>query len=257
VGGLDLRWGNAEAAIKLLDMIIHREGIGDVLADGVKRAAQKIGKGSDQFAIHAGGQELPMHDPRYDPGFGAHYAVEPTPGRHTISSLSFAELLETDVRFFGKKKPMTTYSERYNYNNKGPIMAKSSTFVQVLNGAGLCMFGAQMGAKAPIFQYLNTATGWSLSDDEYMEIGERIQNLRIAYNVREGVTIKDTQINRRALGEPPLEKGPNAGITVDSEALCRSYYKEMGWDYDAGKPTEKKLEQLGLIDVKDKLYSAG
>ena len=70
----------------LIDKMIARDGIGDILADGVKKASEKIGKNSDQYAIHASGQELPMHDSRFDPGFAVHYAVEANPGRHTIGS---------------------------------------------------------------------------------------------------------------------------------------------------------------------------
>ena len=78
---LTLEWGKPDVLIKLLDKIIDRDGIGDILADGVKIAAEKIGKGSEKFAMHAGGQELPMHDSRLDPGFAIAYECEPTPGR--------------------------------------------------------------------------------------------------------------------------------------------------------------------------------
>jgi aldehyde:ferredoxin oxidoreductase len=87
--GLELRWGNADAIIKLTEMIISREGLGDILADGVKCAAEKIGHGSEKYAVHCGGVEAPMHDPKFDPGFGISYCCEPTPGRHTISSYQF------------------------------------------------------------------------------------------------------------------------------------------------------------------------
>ena len=105
--GLELKWGDGDAMLALLEKIAHREGIGDILADGVKVAAEKIGKGSEEFAIHAGGQELPAHDPRYDPGFAVTYAAEPTPGRHTVTSLGFGELQEVDARFLGKKSLFT------------------------------------------------------------------------------------------------------------------------------------------------------
>ena len=85
-GGLQLTWGDKESIIRLLEMMIKREGIGNLLADGVKRAALEIGKGSDSFAITAGGQELPMHDPRNDPGYGLHASVDPAPGRHTVGA---------------------------------------------------------------------------------------------------------------------------------------------------------------------------
>ena len=92
-GGLQLSWGNTPAMIQLVKLMIAREGIGDVLADGVKVAAERIGRGAERFAMHAGGQELPMHDPKSDPGYGVHYIVEPTPGRHTVGSYGTYETL--------------------------------------------------------------------------------------------------------------------------------------------------------------------
>ena len=82
-GRVDLSWGDHEAIIAMLEKIARREGIGDLLADGVKRAAQAIGPAAEPLAVHIGGQELPMHDPRFEPGLGAIYKLNATPGRHT------------------------------------------------------------------------------------------------------------------------------------------------------------------------------
>ena len=103
-GGLKLGWGKSTEILKLTEMIIKREKIGNILADGVKVAAKKIGKGSEKFAVHAGGQELPMHDSRLDPGFGIIYQMEPTPGRHTVSSYLYGPLYKTKNRFPSVKK---------------------------------------------------------------------------------------------------------------------------------------------------------
>ena len=97
--GLELRWGDSAAIIALLEKIIAREGIGDVLADGARVAARKIGKGAERYAMEVGGQEVPMHDPRLDPGFGVVYQAEPTPGRHTIASLTYGELMNLEEKF--------------------------------------------------------------------------------------------------------------------------------------------------------------
>jgi len=91
-GGLGLGWGKTEEVISLVDMIIQRKGLGDLLADGVSRAARKDRHGLGKFALHAGGQELPMHDSRLDQGFAISYQCEPTPGRHTISSNAYGSL---------------------------------------------------------------------------------------------------------------------------------------------------------------------
>ncbi|MBT3221125.1 MAG: aldehyde ferredoxin oxidoreductase family protein, partial [Proteobacteria bacterium] len=235
-GGLELRWGNAKAMLEMIEKIAHRKDIGDVLADGVKKAAEKIGKGAADFAIHAGGGELPAHDPRFDPGFAVTYAAEPTPGRHTITSLGFAELQEVDARFMGKKPLLSRKSNRYRTTGKGKLLQLGSTLTQVGNGAGLCLFGLQMGEPMPIFKYLNATTGWSWSDEKWMAAGERIQNIRHAFNVREGITIEQTKCTPRAVGRPALGEGPNAGMTIDEDTMIREYYEEYGWEYPSGKP---------------------
>jgi aldehyde:ferredoxin oxidoreductase len=98
-GGLKLGWGKSEEIIKLTEMIINREGFGDTLADGVKKASEKIGNGSEKFAIHAGGQEISMHGSRLDPGFAVAYRCEPTPGCHTIASYLYANLYGVKKNF--------------------------------------------------------------------------------------------------------------------------------------------------------------
>jgi len=108
--GLELRWGKADAIIKLTEMIINRKGLGDILADGVKRAAERIGQGSKAFAVHCGGVEAAMHDPRFDPGFIFSYCCEPTPGRHTISSYQFLDLQHIEKKFFSRQKDTRPFS---------------------------------------------------------------------------------------------------------------------------------------------------
>jgi aldehyde:ferredoxin oxidoreductase len=256
LGGLDLGWGKAEGAIKLLEKVIAREGIGDVLADGVKVAAEKIGKGSEKFAVHAGGQELPMHDPKFDPPQGLAYEVEPTPGRHTISSLTWQELINL-TRFdknADKTKQMMSKKELLNPKGKARNSAINSKFMQVVNSSGVCLFGVTCGPKYPLYEYLNAATGWGLTAPQFMEIGERIQTLRQAFNVREGITYKDTRMHARATGEEPLSKGPLANVKLDSETMAREYYDQMGWEFDSGKPLKERLEKLGLDEVIKDLY---
>ncbi len=256
-GGLELKWGDAEVMLAMVEKIAHREDIGDLLADGVKVAAEKIGKGSEEFAVHAGGQELPAHDPRYDPGFAVTYAAEPTPGRHTVTSLGFAELQEVDARFMGKKALFTRKGKRYKYRGKGKMLKLGSALSQVTNGAGLCLFGVQLGEPMPIFEYLNATTGWSWSDDEWMQAGDRIQNIRHAFNMREGISIEDTKCNARSVGRPAMTEGPNADITIDEDTMLREFFEEYGWQYPSGKPHRHRLEALGQQDLVDYFYGEG
>ncbi|MBW2118947.1 MAG: aldehyde ferredoxin oxidoreductase family protein [Deltaproteobacteria bacterium] len=256
--GLELRWGRADAIIKLTGMIIRREGLGDILADGVKRAAQRIGQGSEAFAVHCGGVEAPMHDPRFDPGFIFSYCCEPTPGRHTISSYQFLDLQHIEKKFSRAKKipAFTTRKGRYRYDDKGEGIAVNSLYKTLLDCAGVCLFGTQIGGNIPICQWMNAATGWDLSNDDYLVIAERVHQLRHAFNIREGINpIRDFRPHQRLYGDPPLPKGPARKVTLDFDMLARSYYEAMHWDLNTGKTDIEHLKELGLEEVVETIYT--
>jgi len=257
LGGIDLKWGNAEGVIALLEKMIQREGIGDVLADGVKKAAERIGKGSEKYAVHAGGQELPMHDPRFDPGLSVAYELEPTPGRHTNVAYQWSELFALHRVFPELPKAPAFYLAKHKYNPEGKqrIQAAGSKYSQMGNGLGVCLFGTYMSTELPLYDYANAATGWTLTPREYLRIGERIQNVRQAFNAREGLEpVKDFRMHHRAAGEPPIAYGPLKGVTLPRDRLNRDFCREMGWDEKTGVPTRERLESLGLEEVLQALY---
>jgi len=257
LGGLDLRWGNAEAVIGLLQKMVKREGIGDLLADGVKKASERIGKNSGQFAIHAGGQELPMHDCRNDPGFGVSYSMEPTPGRHTNYCYQYIELFAMHKIFKGLPKPeaLFTRAGRLSTKNREILLAAASKYMQICNGAGGCIYALQLAANLPIIQYLNAATGWNKSPEQYLEIGERINLVRQAFNVKHGITpVRDFKLSPRAAGDPPLEYGPLKGVKLPMDELNKNFAKAMGWD-ENGKPRRDRLIELGLEKIATELYT--
>jgi len=253
--GIKLTWGNADAIVEMTEKLAARSGFGDVLADGVKRAAEKIGKGSEKFAIHAGGQELPMHDPRFDPSFGTAYEVEPTPGRHTISSDTYVMLMELHKVFkqIPPVKQVSKKKSKYNYDKTGEFQSINSRYVQVSNSAGVCIFALMVG-EYPLREWMNAATGWNLSTDDVLKIGERILTLRHSFNVREGIKPADTRIRNRAGGYPALEKGPLKNITLDLDKMAKRYYEQLKWDYETGVPDKERLEALGLTDVAKDLH---
>ncbi len=251
-GEIDLKWGSAEAMLALLEKIIARDGIGDLLADGVKLAAERIGKGSEQYAMHSGGQEIGYHDPRVDPGFATAYQCEPTPGRHTVSGYGFAELYDLHKMFPGqgaKGVPQViTKGWTQGARDKAKLQALNSKYVQLVNCAGLCIFGALSGGSSfPIFKYINAATGWDIYNEEYLVIGERIETLRQAFNAREGVG--PFEMSARLKGQPPLQSGPLKGITLNMDELSRGFYQELQWDPETAAPSMEALEKLGLEDV--------
>ncbi|ACN13324.1 Aor1 [Desulforapulum autotrophicum HRM2] len=240
-GGLALDWGSAEAVISLVEKMCSREGIGNLLADGVKRAAEILGKEAQAFAVHAGGQEPGMHDSRNDPGFALHYSVEPAPGRHTNGAGLYYEMFQLwkVAKGLPKIPPMYLKSSKYK---KSPRHAETgainSKFMNVINGGGVCLFGAFLGAKRiRIFDWLNAATGWNLLPEDYLEIGARIQTVKQAFNVRHGIEPKSNRISDRALGIPAQKRGANKGRTVDVDAMMADYWEQFGWDRSTGKPS--------------------
>jgi aldehyde:ferredoxin oxidoreductase len=247
-GGLDLGWGKTENIIKLIEMIINREGFGDLLADGVKRAAEKIGKGSEKYAVHAGGQELPMHDSKLDPGYAIAYECEPTPGRHTVSSYQNASLYGVKQMFPAAKNMIKNAKGKTAKNVK--LHTAGSFYMQLLNGTGMCYFGA-LTSRIPLVEYLNAATGWNLSADEYFKTGERLLSLRKAFNVREGIKPADQKLHERATGKTPLTKGPLKGVTLDMDVLRKEFFDSVEWDPETGGPTQEKLKDLEI----DSLFS--
>jgi aldehyde:ferredoxin oxidoreductase len=252
-GGLQLTWGSTEAIVKLVEMMVKREGIGDILADGVKVAARKIGKSSDSFAIDSGGQELPMHDPRNDPGYGVHYSVDPTPGRHTVGCQQYYGLygLWKRVKGLPKARPIIAVKSMYAADREKAVCAvANSCFTQFYNGAGLCLFGALIGVhRVPVFEWMNAATGWERSPGEYMEIGRRVQTLRQLFNIKHGIDPLLFKAHPRSIGEPPQVIGPNRERSFDLGKMMRDYWREIGWDPESGVPTPETIEELGLKDI--------
>ena len=249
-GGLELSWGNSAAIVALVEKIIRREGIGDLLADGSKVAAQKIGRNAEQLAMHAGGQELGMHDGRYDPGFALHYCAEPTPGRHTIGSQMYYEMFRLWEKIPDLPDVSLIYTKGSKYDaekDKIAAAAACSRFMNILNGTGACLFGALLGVeRLPLFEWLNAATGWHRSPADYMAIGERIQTLKQAFNIRHGVEPKSFKANSRTLGIPPQTRGANAGRSVAVESMMRAYWQQFGWDPATGRPGEAVLKRWGI-----------
>ncbi len=242
-GGLKLGWGRAAEAIKLTEMLVNRDGFGDVLADGVKIAAEKIGNGAEAFAVHAGGQELPMHDSRLDPGFAIAYQCEPTPGRHTISCYAYANLFAVKKQFPEAKKLVKAGGDKTEKSVREYTIG--TLFMQLINGCGLCEFGPMTG-YLPIPDYINAITGWNLSTEEYFKTAERILSLRKAFNVREGLTPKDSALHERAIGKNPLTSGPLKGVTVDIDDLQKRFFNLLDWEAATGGPSVAKQKELGI-----------
>ncbi len=241
-GELPLRWGDGAAVVELVRRIGHRTpGLGEWLADGVRRAAERLGPEAQEAAIHAGGQELPMHRGLYEPGVALGYALDPAPGRHTSTQSGTAEL-----RAFAPYFALCGLQPagRYDYAAKGPTFATVIPILRAYDSLGLCQFALQMG-EPPFLAWLNAATGWGVDEAEFLRIGRRIQVLRHAFNAREGLPPR-FDLPARERGEPPQEAGPVAGVTLDMEAMAAGYFAALGVDPDTGRPLPETATELEL-----------
>ncbi|MHB8104095.1 MAG: aldehyde ferredoxin oxidoreductase family protein [Dehalococcoidales bacterium] len=241
-GGIEMTWGNHKALVEMTEKMAKREGFGDILADGVKVAAEKIGKSAAEYAIHVHGQEVPGHNPIATPAMGTTYLTNATPARHTQGSE------EHHAPGFLPEINRTLYSGRGEAHKKG------SNFQHALMCTGMCLF-VNMAVPDPddIARFLRLITGWDITTDELVLAGERIENIRQAFNLREGIGLQSYKISGRLLGKPPHKVGPIAGVTVDEKTLVKDYLKAMQWDPETGKPGKKRLVELGLGDVAEAL----
>jgi aldehyde:ferredoxin oxidoreductase len=238
-GGIELTWGNADAIVKMTEAIAEQRGFGEVLALGSAGAAEKLGKGS-QYLQTVKGIELPMHDPRFAPGYARTYKSDPSPARHVKGGLGLMQARDTT-------------QAKYDTSNTGPMDLILTTIIEVINASGLCLFSLFLRMPDVITNMIAAVTGWSFSGEDQKNAGIRIINMRHAFNLREGYKPTDFVLPSRSVGEPAQEEGPLAGKTIDHRALFRNFCAAMGWDEGTGKPSRESLLELGGMDdvIKD------
>ncbi|MCG8423765.1 MAG: aldehyde ferredoxin oxidoreductase family protein [Proteobacteria bacterium] len=250
--GVDMRWGNAEAALALTVKMGEGDGCGVWLAQGSARAAEHVGKGSEDYAVHVHGQEPAYHDTRFSSLMGVTYIADPTPGRHTAGSASWNETFGVGFalpRAVAKKETNVKWK---GSAGKGRAQAHYSNSHQVLNGLGLCMFTSLTGTL-PWLDLVNALTGWQFTEEDLMLCGERIQNLRAAFNRREGIVPDDFKPHPRMLGQGDgnLRAGPLKGVKVPLLELRRDYFAAMQWDPQSGHLARSRAEELGISNLLD------
>jgi aldehyde:ferredoxin oxidoreductase len=239
-GGVELRWGDDKAVVRCLEMMGRREHIGAVLADGVKVAAEKIGNGAEQYAIHIGGQELPMHDPKLQPEYHTTYRLDPTPARHTQYEGN---------RRFGILPP--AIRDRTVMTGRGPHHKGASEYMHIVNSVGACQFIMMAANTANIPAWLNHLNGWDTTREELLAAGERIANMRMAFEVREGGNPRQRYVSPRITGQAPdtQAEGPHKDVVLDTETLEIEFLKECGWDTETCVPSAETLQRVGLDDL--------
>jgi aldehyde:ferredoxin oxidoreductase len=245
--GIELTWGNSKAIVAMLEKMIRREGIGDVLAEGAKIAAQKIGRGAEQFAMHVGGEMVAMHDPRESPGWGAAYVADAAPAKHTRGGTYDVEMAwPKDPILYGLGLPKSM--EKYNNEGKGEAHAILASFRHLINVSGACMFAVD-GLNFPLMEITSAVTGWDLTPEEFIKTGYRIAALQQAFNVREGFKPTDYTMPPRIEGKPPFKIGVFKDLTLDMEDLKKRFYDAMGFDYQTGTVNKEKIIELGLEGI--------
>jgi aldehyde:ferredoxin oxidoreductase len=263
VDGLDLTWGNHESLVQLVEKIARREGIGNLLAEGVRIAAQKIGGEANEFAMHVKGLELPLHEFRGMKGHALAVATSNRGGCHL--QVETDDLFETqlcpEIGIDETNYPKSSRDKLYAGPEKARLNKTVGDLFALFDSLVVCKWTVYPcgGTKmTTLNEIVATATGWDITINELMKTGERIFNLCRAFNVREGVTRKDDYLPSRFA--EPLPEGPYKGETISNSMLTemlRHYYGFRGWNVETGVPTKEKLEELDLGYVAKELKNLG
>nr|MDO8082778.1 aldehyde ferredoxin oxidoreductase family protein [Candidatus Freyarchaeota archaeon] len=240
--GLELNWGNSEALVKLVEKMGMKEGIGKLLSEGVRSASQKIGKGSEEFAMHVKGLETPMHEPKGYKGLGLGYATSNRGACHLRPEPQMIEMM-------GVARPELGFdrvSGTYEVEGKGQVIKGLQDYKTTLDSLVLCSFIYDMYIYLPdaLAKMVTAVTGYDFEIGELVKVGERIFNLQRLFNVREGLLRKDDTLPKRFL-EEKTTKGPTAGQVVELEPMLNEYYTVRGWN-EEGIPTKEKISELEL-----------
>jgi aldehyde:ferredoxin oxidoreductase len=240
-GGLPLRWGDIETAHTLLEMIARREGFGDVLAEGCQRIAARYG--AEDLAVHVNGLEVAAHDPRALSGMALVYATSPRGACHMQGDMYSIDMGLTipEVGIFP--------GGRFKTRGKAKVVARVQDWRTLYNSAIMCVF---VNPTAPVLvRLLSAATGWSSDIVWWQRTGERIFNLKRAFNNRLGIQRGNDRLPERML--IPMSNG-SRGRTPRMDMLLQEYYEERDWDWQTGKPSRERLVSLGLPDIAGDLW---
>jgi len=246
-GGIDLTWGNARAMETVIRQIARREGLGDILAEGTRRAAQTIGQGAEAYAQHSKGLELTGYDPRGLMGSALGYAVSTRGGDFTsvYAAPEYRWSPKEGREWFGTEEAV----DRLASGGKGRLVKRSMIVSAVLDALGIC--------KVPILSIIGdfsldneadltaALTGWELEAEDLLLAGERIVNLENLVNARFGAGPEEDDLPDRFVEERVPDPGSTQGMTVDIDALVQDFYEAMGWD-ERGMPRPEKVRELGL-----------
>ena len=250
-GGIDLTFGNADAMLKMIELIARREGLGDLLAEGSARIAAKIGHGTDEFAVQVKKQEFPMHEPRLSKSLGLGYMVNPHGADHmdSLIDIFYCEMTEQPDVVVADALPLGF--EPAPYPDIGPrkvaLFKVQQTKRFIADALVLCHFLPY--SYTQYAEITAAVTGWDTSVMEQYRTAERILTMCRLFNVREGFSAEDDKLPARFF--QPTKDGALSNTSLDYEEMENAkqyYYHLMGWD-DQGRPNPQKLEELGIDNL--------
>ncbi len=254
-GGIDLRFGNADAMVEMVEKIAKREGLGDLLANGSAYAAKKIGHGAEDLVLAVKNHELPAHMPQVKRSLALIYAVNPFGADHQSSehdpgytpdtaSYNLERMAEVGLthpmsdRVLDREKVKMALTTEINY-----CFMDTAVLCQFVYGPAWQVYGPKEQAEL-----MRATTGWDWTVDDVQKVGERRLNMLRAFNAREGAGREQDTLPKRIFDQP-LKGGASDGVAVTRKELDDAldiYYEMCGWEVATGKPTHAKLEELGL-----------
>jgi len=246
-GGVALRFGDSAAMLTMVELMGKREGFGETLSLGSRRAAQLIGRGSQEYTVEVKGQEPPMHEPRVKFGLGMGYAVSPTGADHNHnfhdSDYTTPGGVEA-LKPFGIHEPLPVDDLS---RAKMELAAVEIPWALTSNLLGFCLFIHQSYDRPALVELLNAVTGWQMSLADVLVAGKRLYTLARLFNLREGFTRQDDRLPQVFF--QPFERGPSAGMHLDEqqfEQALSDFYHCLGWDAQTGVPLAETLHTLGI-----------
>ena len=244
--GIELTWGNIDAVMKMIEKIANRDGFGDILAEGSRKAAEKIGGEASQYAVHVKGMEVPMHDPRAFHGLGLSYAVGIRGACHT-NDLTYS--IEQGIVCWPDAGIPGGYEQKSSVG-KAQMVVASQNLGQVVNSASLCYLLMSVITPQEFVDLISAASGFDYTLEELLQNGERIWMLKRGLSNMMGITAADDTLPKQVLTSPP--DGPAVGSVPDLDMMLKEFYELRSLDSN-GKPEKAKLQSLELADLAAKL----
>ena len=254
-GNQEIRFGDSDLVIDLVQKIATRQGVGDLLAEGSRIMTEKLGQGSERFAMNVKGLELPAYDPRAAKITGLGYVTANRGGDHITGYIQLPTFVDMPMLIIDEsqiKDPFIANPE------EAKVLVDLENALTVFDAIGACKFMGILLTAEDFTALISHATGWDFGVKDFRQAGERIYNLVRAYCVREGISRENDMLPSRLLQEP-LAEGPAEGMLVEQEMLERmkdAYYAFRGWEVTTGIPSAEKLAALDLADLFPELINA-